>query len=153
MKTMILPRMILALTMIISPLAAQAGGRHGGRGERFMKQVEELDLSADQKKKLAEIKKSFKEAKPKRDAVRTAHEDLKTALQGTATDEEIKKKFEAMQAIHNEMMKERFSKVMAIRAILTPEQRAKFKGLQGPGMGPPGGGHGHGPEDEPGTEE
>ncbi|MES2854273.1 MAG: Spy/CpxP family protein refolding chaperone [Bdellovibrionota bacterium] len=125
----------LMIAVVALPFAAEArGGRgeHGGKG--FMKAMEELDLTADQKKKLKEMRAGNKDAmSAKRDAMKAAHEDLKTALQGTASDEDVKKKFETMRAASEDFMRARFDKVLAVRAILTPEQRAKFKGLRGPG--------------------
>jgi Spy/CpxP family protein refolding chaperone len=141
--------LVFVLATSLAPHHAQAQGHpgHMGHGDRMMKALDELDLTADQKKKLAEIKKTFKTNEPKHDAMRAAHEELKAALQGTASDAEVKKKFEAMKAAHDAFMEARFEKVLAIRAILTPEQRAKFKGLRGPGHGPDDGPGGPGDDD------
>jgi len=125
--------LILSCSLMAMPFAANAGRGHGHGGEGFMKAIEQLDLSADQKKKLKEIHAGTKGTlKPKRDAMKAAHEELKTAMQGTASDDELRKKFDVFKGARDEFMKARFEKVLAVRSILTPEQRLKFKGLRGP---------------------
>lgn len=126
--------LLIAGAMVLSmPAASFAKGGRGHHGE-MMKAVEKLDLSAEQKAKLAEIKKSFKDTvKPKRKAMRAANEEVRAAMEGNASDEEIRKKFDASKAASQEFQQARFDKVMAIRAILTPEQRAKFKVPRGHG--------------------
>ena len=50
------------------------------------------------------------------------------------TDDEVRVKFANLEKLQAEFAKARFDKILAIRAILTPEQKEKLKGM-GMGMG------------------
>lgn len=114
---------VVSSMCLFSPELAQAG-----RGEKWAKMAEELSFTPEQRDKLKKIQEDFHKTLPaKRDAMETAREELQTALKGSASDDEIRKKFQALEAAQSDFAKSRFEKVLAIRGILTPDQRAKFK--------------------------
>lgn len=124
--------------------AAQAKGGFGKGGLRQM--VEELNLTDEQKEKAKKIHQDGRDAiKAKREAMKKAHDELEAAIQGKATDDEVRAKFAALQKVQEDFAKARFEKVLALRAILTPDQRAKMKGPKGFGKR---GGHHGGHDDE-----
>ena len=106
-----------------------------GRGEwkkNHEKMMSELNLTAEQQTKMKALKESSKAGlKDKKKAMRAAREDLGNALKGTASDADVRKKFEALSKLQDEFAKARFEHVLAVRAILTPEQRAKFHEMKG----------------------
>lgn len=145
--TLIGMTMVLAMVMV----GGQAHASKEGKGHGFHgAMMKELNLTPEQKEKLKAIRSQNKgDRKENRQEMKKLREELETAMRGSASDSELKSKFEAIQKKQQEFAKERFEHVLAIRAILTPEQRAKFKGM-GPGMGHGGmgpgmgGKHGHG---------
>lgn len=120
------------ITSLVALNPALARGGKGGRGgnECHAKMVEELNLSAEQKQKLNEIRTEFRKTLPeKRKAMKAAREELQTVLRGSASADEARKKFQDLKQKEDTFTEARFEKVLAIRALLTPEQRQKFKGL------------------------
>lgn len=116
-----------ALTLGASVGHAKGGGHGHGGGLRAM--MSELNLTPEQTEKAKKIHKDGREGvKGKREAMKKAHEELEVAIKGKATDEEVRAKFATLQKAQDELATARFEKVLAFRAILTPEQRAKMKG-------------------------
>ena len=107
--------------------------------------IEELNLPAEQKEKAKKIHGDHSDVKEKRQAMKKLHDDLETAMKGAATDDEVRAKFAALQKAQDEFAKARFEKIVALRAILTPEQRSKLKNPRGKHKG---GGHGDEGEEE-----
>lgn len=120
----------VALALTVSA-PAFAKGDKGEKGKWHEKMAAELNLTAEQKEKMKQVHQTNHEAmRAKRKAMKEARESLQTSLQGTATDAELKKKFEDLEKLQSEFAKARFEKVLAMRAVLTPEQRQKFKGMR-----------------------
>ncbi|MEK7354979.1 MAG: Spy/CpxP family protein refolding chaperone, partial [Bdellovibrionota bacterium] len=129
-----------ALTLGVSVGHAK-GGEHRGGG--FRKMTDELNLTVEQKEKAKKIHSEGREGmKAKRDAMKAIHDDLEKAIKGAASDDEVRSKFAALLKAQDEFSKARFEKVIALRAILTPEQRTKLKNQGGKHKGEHGGGHG-----------
>lgn len=132
---------LLAAVLFVGISVAQAGpGRHGqgedggrdgrdGRdGRKMMKMMKELDLSAEQKEKLkTERQKNQATMKALRDSQKAAREKLRAGFQSNASNEELKNLHKEVQTSMTALMDARFSNMLSIREILTPEQRAKFK--------------------------
>lgn len=132
---------LFTMAFLLSPFA-QAGkkdGHHGkgGKDKHFygsLKKIkEQLNLTDEQKNKLKEMQATYgKEAmKKKHEKMDTAQKDLEQALRSDASDEKVREQFSELQKIQEDFAKTRFEKVLLIRSILTPEQRAKFKDLIG----------------------
>jgi Spy/CpxP family protein refolding chaperone len=107
------------------------GDRHGGgeSGMRLRKQLDELNLSADQKKKVDAI---FETAKKERDGdLRAEYGKLHELLEqekpdSKAVDAQVEKIGEMKTEQHKAMLKT----LLAVRAELTPEQREKLKEMK-----------------------
>lgn len=112
--------------------------------ERKMKRmIEELNLTEDQQKKIKAIQDGQKDAfVAKKKVVREKRKALKKAMQEDTTDAELRKLNDAAENARLEFSKLRFELVLAIRAVLTPEQKKKFKGFGRHKKG----GHGKGPK-------
>ena len=107
---------------VLFPSVAQASP------ERWARMAEELKLTPEQKDKLKKIHDEYHKTLPgKKEAMLASKESLKDALQGAAPDAELRKKFEELEKRQAEFGQARFEKILAVRGILTPEQRQKFK--------------------------
>lgn len=96
--------------------------------ERLAKMAEELKLTPDQREKLKKIHDEYHKTLPgKKEAMLAAKESLKESLRSAAADSDVRKKFEELEKRQTEFGQARFEKILALRALLTPEQRQKFK--------------------------
>jgi Spy/CpxP family protein refolding chaperone len=127
---------ILAGALLILSFAGTARGeasKDPAHERRWAKISEELRLTPEQRANLDKIRSEFRKTLPvKREAMESSQEDLQKALRGSATDGELRKKFTELAKRQGEFANLRFEKVLAIRALLTPEQREKFRGLEAP---------------------
>lgn len=109
-------------------------GDHGQRGEKRM--FKRLKLTEEQRTKLSEIHKAnapkLEELRKKMKASRTA---LRTAMENDASDEDLKKAHQEVQAVRAQLDDLRFESILTIRKVLTPEQRKKFGEMKGKGFG------------------
>jgi periplasmic protein CpxP/Spy len=88
----------------------------------------ELNLTADQIQRLEKMRvDSTGKNKERRLALRTAKQELSQLLQGNATADRIRQKRQQVQALQREISDLNFENTLAIREILTPEQRTKLQ--------------------------
>jgi Spy/CpxP family protein refolding chaperone len=126
MKSMLRSALMLALVMI--PLAAQPRPGWGCRAER-MGRV--LNLTDAQKASIRTIRDKYRtDLVLRRDAVKHARIDLRTALQDPTTPEA------RLRALYDKAANARFDAILAqralrleVRAVLTPEQQARANEL------------------------
>ena len=99
--------------------------------EGKMALFKELNLSDQQKAEMKKIHEQNHDAmKEKREAVKQAKDQLKNAMDSNADDSKLRSYFNALQKAQNSAGEQRFEKALAIRKILTPEQRQKFRELK-----------------------
>jgi Spy/CpxP family protein refolding chaperone len=108
------------------------GGPHGGP-------LAGLDLSAEQKAKLKELRRGRRDKmQALQNSLQDAREDLHDLLQSNGKGEDFNAKARAQNGkvldLAKQLGQERFESILEIRAILTPEQLKKF-GRFRPGMG------------------
>lgn len=116
---------VVASLFALTPMAAFA------EKDCHAKMVEELGLSAEQKTKLGQVRGEFRKTLPeKKKAMKSARKDLQKSLREASSDDEIRQKFQELQKREDDFAQARFEKVLAIRSLLTPEQRQKFKGFE-----------------------
>lgn len=111
-----------ALMIFAVPAFAKRDGKH------LERMTQELGLSVEQQTKIKALHQG-EQIKAQREVMRNAHDELEQAMKSAATDEEIRAKYSNLEKAQAEFSKLRFEKVLAIRAILTPEQRLNFKGM------------------------
>lgn len=88
----------------------------------------ELNLSTEQSKKLEELKSLAKFGiKEKKAAMEQCMQELESLISGSATEAEVRAKFNQLQKLEDSFAKARLDKILAVREILTPEQRKKIK--------------------------
>jgi periplasmic protein CpxP/Spy len=92
--------------------------------------VKELNLSPDQIQRLQQLRKTSQgKTKERRQALRTARQELNQLLQGNASSDQIRQKRQQVQSLQREVADSNFENTLAIREILTPEQRVKWQQL------------------------
>lgn len=123
----------LLMTTTALPMSAEARGRGGeGRGPSAERRLfRQLDLTEEQRTKLAELRKE-KSAKMEslRKQMKAAHEKMKAALEADSSDEALKKAHQEVRDVRAQLEDMRFESMLAIRKVLTPEQRKKFADLK-----------------------
>ncbi len=121
---------ILFASLVAGLAYAEGGGGHQGKSHHNQKWLEKLDLTDAQTQQIQEIKQSFhSDMKSKRETMHKAKQELKAALKTDASEASLKKQFNELQTMRKDFATARFEKVLAIPAVLTPEQRAKFEGF------------------------
>lgn len=115
--------------------------KKGQRGGDFFKEMAaELKLTDQQKAQAREIfEKGRAEHKPLMEALRDEKRQLQTLIHAGSTDEgAIRAQSAKVAAIQADLAVKRGEKAGRLAAILSPEQAAKLKEMQGKGKGFPG---------------
>jgi periplasmic protein CpxP/Spy len=90
--------------------------------------VKELNLSRDQIQRLQQLRKNAQgQNKERRQALRSARQELAQLIQGNGSSDQIRQKRQQVQSLQREIADTNFEKTLAIREILTPEQRVKLQ--------------------------
>ena len=107
-----------------------AGGDRSG-GFQEGRWLEELDLSTEQAESIQSIREEAKQTmEPLRERLQQEREALRSQLAGdTATDQQLREQHGRIQDMHQELGAQRFDTMLAIRRVLTPEQRAQMSEL------------------------
>ena len=124
----------LALSLVGGMIAygesgAGRGGHHFGRGgARLEQMVESLGLD---EKSMTEVKKILDASKAKRQELfaklHEAHEHMRSLLEQEQPDEaSVMAQADTIGALETEGRKQRLQTMLQVRALLTPEQRAKL---------------------------
>jgi protein CpxP len=107
-------------------------GFHHGRHQRFEKMAAALGLSEQQKAKIQDI---FKQNRQQAEAVRaklfTEKRNMRALVLADKTDESaIRAEATKIAGIEGDLAVQRAHMIHQMRAVLTPEQQAKFKTMQ-----------------------
>jgi periplasmic protein CpxP/Spy len=88
----------------------------------------ELNLSRDQVQKLQRIRKNSPiQRKERRQSLQKIKQELAQLIQGSASSDQIRQKRQQVQSLQREIADTNFEHTLAIREILTPEQRVKLQ--------------------------
>lgn len=104
-----------------------------GQGMRKMREqfAQKLGITDDQKKKIHEIRGDHSSREKSQLQERLARIELRELIQkGTASDEEVMSKVHELNKMLAKQNEERVGRLLAIRKILTPEQREKLKSMR-----------------------
>jgi Spy/CpxP family protein refolding chaperone len=123
---------LAALPFVVSAAHAEPGegpGGPGGPGRRLERMIQTLGLNATQQQKVQAI---LDAAKPKREEIRgqmrKAFDEMRALLdQDTPEQAAVLAQADRIGAISTEAHKAMLTTLLAVRAELTPEQRAKLK--------------------------
>jgi periplasmic protein CpxP/Spy len=90
--------------------------------------VQQLNLSRDQIHRLQQLRKNAQgQNKERRQALQVAKQELTQLIQGTGSSDQIRQKRQQVQSLQREIADTNFEQTLAIREILTPEQRIKLQ--------------------------
>ncbi len=93
-----------------------------------LKLVQELNLSPDQTQRLQQLRKNAQgKNKERRQALQTTKRELTQLLQGNGSSNQIRQKRQQVQNLQREIADTNFENTLAIREILTPDQRVKLQ--------------------------
>ncbi len=98
-------------------------GKRGGWGDKWQ---EQLNLSADQKAQIKQIRDQERSSSEGlRQQMKAAAEKQKSLMTGNATDDQLRQQYREIQALRQQLGERRFDTKLKIRQVLTPEQRVK----------------------------
>jgi periplasmic protein CpxP/Spy len=90
--------------------------------------AKELNLSGDQIQKLQQLRKNAQgKTKERRKILQANKQELNQLVQGNASADQIRQKRQQVQSLQREIADTNFEQTLAIREILTPEQRVKLQ--------------------------
>ena len=92
---------------------------------------DQLNLSAEQKQKMQGVRDRYKEQVSQRmQAVRQARQELETMMSGTTANvSQIRDKHRQIMGLTQQLQELRFENTLAMREVLTPEQRTQLSQL------------------------
>ncbi len=119
--------------------------RRSSRPERKENWLQELNLSKEQIQKIQQIRRQYQDRlTQQRQSVKQAQQSLKDLMaSGSASSEQIRQKFSQVQTSQQTLAETRMESMLAIRNVLTSEQRQKLSELMRQ-PGKPGRGRGMG---------
>jgi periplasmic protein CpxP/Spy len=90
--------------------------------------AKELNLSQDQIQQLQKLRKNSQgKTKERRQILQAARQELNQLIQGNASADRVRQKRQQVQSLQREIADSNFEQTLAIREILTPEQRVKLQ--------------------------
>jgi periplasmic protein CpxP/Spy len=90
--------------------------------------AKELNLSRDQIQQLQKLRKNSQiQTKERRQIFQQSKQELSQLIQGNATSDQIRQKRQQVQSLQREISDTSFEQTLAIRELLTPEQRIKLQ--------------------------
>jgi periplasmic protein CpxP/Spy len=96
--------------------------------QQMGKLTKELNLSNDQVQRIQKIRQdSEAKLKERRQALKTAKQELSQLVAGSGSSDRIRQQRKQVQSLRQEVEDMRFENGLAIREILTPEQRVKLQ--------------------------
>lgn len=137
---------LLAAGLIIFPLGASAidlaqseiqvaqheshRGKRGGKGHRFKKLLNKLNLSSEQSTQIEAIHDRLRqENETLYEQVKIQKEAMQQLFASNASDSELLQQRQEIQNLKQELKDNRFEGMLEIREILTLEQRAQMSEL------------------------
>jgi len=107
-----------------SNFAPPEGGREGDRGDNPPSWLRELNLSPEQMQRIKAIHEQYKpQFQANRESMRSAHDELRQLMASNASTNQLRQKHEQLQTMQQQTGDLRFESMLAIREVLTPEQR------------------------------
>jgi len=92
--------------------------------------IEQLNLTDDQKSKVAAIRQKYQEKTKKlRENLRSNEQELNSLLSNNASDRDIRSKHQQISRNRQEISNLQFESFLEIRQVLTPAQRTEFSQL------------------------
>lgn len=88
---------------------------------------EELNLTPEQTQQIQAIQNQYQDQiSQRRQAVRQARQELLELMAGTASESQVREKYRQVETLKQQVEETRFDSMLAMREVLTPEQRRQF---------------------------
>ncbi|MCL1472335.1 Spy/CpxP family protein refolding chaperone [Argonema antarcticum] len=89
--------------------------------------IQELNLSQAQIQRIQQIHNQYKDRMSQSvQSLRQAQQELQTMMASTASQDQLRDKHRQVEAIDQQVRELRFESMLAMREVLTPEQRRQF---------------------------
>lgn len=97
------------------------------RPNRDQAKFQELNLTPEQTQQMQEIQNQYQDQiAQRRQAVRQARQELLELMAGTASASQVREKYRQVETLEQQVAQMRFDNMLAMREVLTPEQRRQF---------------------------
>lgn len=107
----------------LQPSVAQAPER----AQRQRGLFRDLQLSRQQRQAIRKIRQQYgPQTREKAQLLRQTRQDLKAMIAGESAEDEIRSQFQTLEQLTQETLNLRFENMMAIREVLTPDQRQQL---------------------------
>ncbi len=89
--------------------------------------IQELNLTPEQTQQLQAIQNQYQDQVSQRQqAARQARQELLDLMAGTASEAQVREKYRQVETLKQQASQIRFDSMLAMREVLTPEQRRQF---------------------------
>ena len=96
-------------------------------GEAPGKVLQQLNLSNEQLQQIKTIReRNSSEIRSGRQRLRQLQQEIQNLMSGTAPSEQVRAKFNELQSLRQQVSKLQFEQMLAMREILTPQQRTQL---------------------------
>lgn len=115
-----------------NPLTAEITQKSGrnSMGERSDRLMQQLNLTPEQQQQLQAIRERDQgQMRQQRQALHQEKQQLMQLMAGNATEAEIRTQHNQVKALQQQLGDARFESMLAMRNVLTPEQRSRFAQL------------------------
>lgn len=113
--------------IVLANLTVQFPLRQAQRRSDRADWLKALNLSSEQVQKIREIRSRYENRlTEQRRAVRQAQQELKQLMAGNASADQLRQKFDQLQSLKQRLGDTRMESMLAIREVLTAEQRQKL---------------------------
>jgi periplasmic protein CpxP/Spy len=125
---------VIAIDPVRASYRMAQGGNVNGEFKLPTKQMgqltKDLNLTKDQIQRIQKVRKESQlKLKERRQAFQTAKQELSQLIASNATSDRVRQQRKQVQSLRQEVEDLRFENSLAIRDILTPEQRVKLQQL------------------------
>ncbi len=116
----------VAAPKVLPQMIAQNTEGQRPHAQYWDKLMQELNLTPDQAQKIQAIRDQYKDQiAQRRQAVVQARRELQDIMVGTASEDQIREKHSQVEALEQQVREAGFDQMLAIRGVLTPEQRSQ----------------------------
>ena len=114
------------------PQASAQNTEEQRRPNRHQAKFQELNLTPEQTQQIQTIENQYEDQIAQRkQAVRQGKQELVDLMAGTASESQVREKYRQVEALKQQVADIRFDSMLAMREVLTPEQRRQFaEGMQ-----------------------
>ena len=117
------------------------------RGSRESRWLDELDLTTEQSEQIQAIREDSRATmEPLHQQLQQAREQLQSQLASDTPTDQLRRQHQQVQALQQQLGEQRFESMLAIRQVLTSEQRVQMAELAEQHRGQRGRGHRRGGE-------